>query len=141
MPCGTSSVVSTRPATTSLGSHAGRYSRSMRTPAGPAIELGIFCPAASATATTIGVSHSTRFIGVGTCGGAKANNLTVTAPDPAAIRAVGHLYDRRVRTPSQNGPGRSDGRSAVMLAVAISAACWMVFAVLAIVVSASDTPS
>jgi hypothetical protein len=43
-----------------------------------------------------------------------------------------------VRTPSQ---GSGDGGSAVTVAVAISAACWIAFAALAIVVSTSDTLS
>lgn len=45
----------------------------------------------------------------------------------------------RVRTPSHELSG--DGGSEVILAVAISAACWVVFVALAIVVSASDTLS
>jgi undecaprenyl-diphosphatase len=45
----------------------------------------------------------------------------------------------RVRTRSHELSG--DGGSAVILAVAISAACWIVFVALAIVVSASDTLS
>ena len=44
----------------------------------------------------------------------------------------------RVRTRSHEGTGPGDGGSAVIIAVAISAACWIVFAVLAIVVSTSD---
>jgi len=46
-----------------------------------------------------------------------------------------------VRTPSHEGTAAGDGGSAVIVATAISAACWVVFAVLAIVVSASNTPS
>src|SRR6476646_8146015 len=91
MPCGTSNVVNTRPATTSFGSHSRRYSRSMRTPAGPATERGAFCPAVSATATTIGVSHSARFIGVATCGARGAKNVTVTAPSIHAASRVSRL--------------------------------------------------
>jgi len=46
-----------------------------------------------------------------------------------------------VRTPSHEGTAAGDGESAVIVAVAISAACWIVFAALAIVVSTSDTLS
>jgi membrane-associated phospholipid phosphatase len=46
-----------------------------------------------------------------------------------------------VRTPAQEGTGSGDGGAAVILAVAISAVCWMVFTALAIVVSTSDTLS
>jgi len=46
-----------------------------------------------------------------------------------------------VRTPSHEGTPAGNGGSAVIVAAAISAACWVVFAVLAIVVSASNTPS
>src|SRR4029079_15507437 len=136
MPCGTSSVVSTRPATTSFGSHSRRYSRSMRTPAGPVIEFAVFSPAASATATTIGVSHSARFIG----GDAQRAKPRISQhPFPGGVPSGLATYTiGRVRTPSHEG---SDDRGAAAIAVALSAACWMVFAALAIVVSTSDTPS
>jgi undecaprenyl-diphosphatase len=47
----------------------------------------------------------------------------------------------RVRTPSHDATGSTDRGSAVILAVAISAACWIVFVALAIVVSTNDTLS
>ena len=46
-----------------------------------------------------------------------------------------------MRTPSHDGAGSADRRSAVFVAPALSAACWIVFAALAIVVSNSDAPS
>jgi undecaprenyl-diphosphatase len=46
-----------------------------------------------------------------------------------------------VQTPSHEGTGSADRRTAVVVAAAISAACWIVFAALAIVVSSSDVLS
>ena len=57
----------------------------------------------------------------------------------AAVGRSCQLYDREVRTPSHELS--TDRGSAVILSVAISAACWIAFVALAIVVSASDTLS
>jgi membrane-associated phospholipid phosphatase len=72
---------------------------------------------------------------------ARAQNLTVGgAPHPSGVPG-GRAADTiaRVRTPWHEGS--RDGGSAVTASVAISAACWIAFAALAIVVSTSDTPS
>ncbi len=64
--------------------------------------------------------------------------------DPQTLRRSGRSGTYtigRVRTPSHEGPGWGDSGSAVTVALAISTACWIVFAVLAIVVSTSDTLS
>jgi membrane-associated phospholipid phosphatase len=53
----------------------------------------------------------------------------------------GRRYDRQVETPSYEGTAAADRGSAIILAVAISAACWIVFAVLATVVSTRDSLS
>jgi membrane-associated phospholipid phosphatase len=108
----------------------------MRTPAGPVIEFGVFSPAASATATTIRVSHSARFIGDVA---QRAKARISQPPDRGAVPSGLATYTiGRVRTPSHEG---SDGGAAAIVAVAISAACWIVFVALAIVVSTSDTLS
>ena len=67
---------------------------------------------------------------------AKSKNLTVT--ESRTLRGSGGraAYDPEVRTPSHEGPGA--GGSASTVAVAISAACWIAFAALAIVISTSD---
>lgn len=65
-----------------------------------------------------------------------ANTLTVTrSPTLAEFGQGATCTIGRVRTPSHAGAGP------VIVAAAISAACWIVFAVLAIAVSASDTLS
>ena len=65
---------------------------------------------------------------------------TISQPPPCGVPGGRATYTiGRVRTPSHQGSG--DGRSAVTVAAAVSASCWIVFAALAIVVSTSNTPS
>jgi membrane-associated phospholipid phosphatase len=65
---------------------------------------------------------------------------TISQPPPCGVPGGRATYTiGRVRTPPHEGSG--DGRSAVTVAAAVSAACWIVFAALAIVVSTSDTLS
>lgn len=65
---------------------------------------------------------------------------TISQPPPCGVPGGRVTYTiERVRTPSH--AGSDGGGSAVTVAVAVSAACWIVFAALAIVVSSSETLS